>query len=351
MHSRRNFFNGLLGVSLTTLIPFNGYSSSNNLQLSVETRLFPTALKKGDTIGLIAPGYTFPDTVLEEAKITLNKMGYKPYYTERISNRHGYFSNTDEERAADLNHMFANTSVNGILCLRGGYGCTRIMQMIDYEMIKKKPKALIGFSDVTALLNGIYKITGLVSFHGPVGSTIDDAYSKKAFQHIVQKPQENQLIKNAVLAPKLKGNPEYERYVINKGKVQGRLCGGSLTLINALIGTPHEIDFTNTLVCIEDVEEAPYRMDRMLTQLIEGKTFKNAAGILFGVCAGCNESTNSNSFSLKEVILDRIQPLGIPAVYGMSFGHIAQNFTFPIGVCGEFDAEAMSLKLTEKPVS
>ena len=145
-------------------------------------------------------------------------------------------------------------------------------------------------------------------------------------------------------------NPEFERYTITEGSATGKIVGGSLTLINALIGTADEIDFTDAIVCIEDVEEAPYRIDRMLTQLIEGKTFNKAAGILFGVCAGCNESTNPISFSLKEVIMDRIKPLGIPAMYGMSFGHVENNFTFPIGTKAAMNATTIKFQLLEKAV-
>lgn len=345
MQSRRHFFSGLFSLSLSTLFPFS--SHANTIQ---RKRILPKALKKGDTLGLIAPGYTFPDEVLDEAVETLKVMGYEPYYTSRIYKGHGYFSNTDEERAADLNHMFANPLVDGILCMRGGYGCTRIMQRIDYELIKRNPKALIGFSDVTALLNGIHKETGLVGFHGPVGSTLDTDYNIASFQKILQGNKGYEFIENVTMDTPFRNKEEFEKYTITPGMVSGQLCGGSLTLINALIGTPHEIDFTDKLVCIEDVEEAPYRMDRMLTQLIEGKSFRNAAGIIIGVCAGCNESTNPKSFSLKEVILDRIQPLGIPSAYGMSFGHIKDNFTFPIGINAEFNAEKMTIRLLEKPV-
>ena len=300
---------------------------------------------------MIAPGYIFSEEILSTATNELQSMGYQVYHTEKISSRHGYFSNTDAERADDLNHMFGNKNVDGILCIRGGYGCTRILPLINYDLISRNPKPLIGFSDVTALLNGIHKMTGLVTFHGPVGSTLADTYYKKALINVVRKAKKNYVIGNAPLDDELKLNPEFERYTIYSGKAKGVLCGGSLTLVNALIGTPYEIDFTNKLVCLEDVGEAPYRIDRMLTQLIEGKTFRKAAGILIGVCKDCNSSTNSDSFTLKEVILDRIKPLGIPAAYGFSFGHVTQNFTFPVGTDAFFDADDLILKLTEKPVS
>lgn len=338
-----------LGLTATALLPqlvSAQTSPSQNLE-----RIFPKRLKIGNTVGLIAPGYSVKPDVLDDAKQALRVMGLKPYHTDRIIGNHGYFSNTDSERAQDLNEMFANAEIDGILCARGGYGCTRILSLIDYENIMRHPKVLIGFSDVTALLNGIQKETGLVGFHGPVGSTLNDPYSMKQLRNIVMHPKENFIIENIELQDLALGtDPEYERYTITKGTATGKLVGGSLTLINALIGTPHEIDFTGTLICIEEVEEAPYRIDRMLTQLIEGDTFTKAAGIIFGVFAGCNSSTNSDSFSLKEVILDRIMPLNIPAVYGMSFGHVENNFTFPIGINAKLNTQKMSLQLLEKAV-
>ncbi len=342
--TRRNFFNGLLGISFTTFLPTSSYGSQESLNKIVEP-LLPKALKKGATIGLIAPGYSFTTTTLKQTKKTLKQMGYKTYHTKRVSKPHGYFSNTDEERAADINEMFANKKIDGILCIRGGYGCTRIMHLIDYDTIKRNPKALIGFSDVTALLNGIHIETGLICFHGPVGSTIEETFSKKAFKDILENTTPTHSLINAILEETLKTNPEYERYSIHEGIANGHLCGGSLTLINALIGTPHEIDFTGKIICIEDIEEAPYRIDRMLTQLIAGKTFKKASGIVFGVCAGCDRPSKLNSFTLKEVLMDRIKPLGIPAIYGMSFGHIDQNLTFPIGAKATLNTTTMSIAL------
>ena len=350
MTSRRKFFTSALSISVSSLIPMQMYSNTASKSIHPKLKL-PKALRKGDTIGLIAPGYAFPENVLEETENTLKELGFKTYHTDRVLKRQGYFSNTDEKRAADINHMFQNSSIDAILCIRGGYGCTRIMDKLDYGAIAENPKALIGFSDVTALLNGIFKLTGLVTFHGPVGSTLDDDYSIKALEKVLSPFSQIITIENTELEVKYQSNPEYERYTITPGIATGRICGGSLTLINALIGTPYEIDFTDALVCIEDVEEAPYRIDRMLTQLIESKTFKNAAGIIFGVCAGCNESTNPNSFSLKEVIMDRIKPLNIPSAYGMSFGHVKQNLTFPIGINATFKTEGQTITLLEKPVS
>ncbi|MEX0288651.1 MAG: LD-carboxypeptidase [Flavobacteriaceae bacterium] len=349
MQKRRHFFKSVAGISLATMLP--GSLAGRSVQgLPVETPILPKRLKPGDTLGLIAPGYAISEEILEETKATLSEMGFNTHNTPGILGRHGYFSNTDAIRVKDLNSMFADPEIAGIICVRGGYGCTRILENINYDQIRRHPKVLLGFSDITALLNGIHQRTGLITFHGPVGSTLEDTYSISQLQQLVIKASENLEIRNAILEDHLPEEPEYERYTITKGKASGKLVGGSLTLVNALMGTPYEIDFTDKIVCLEDVEEAPYRIDRMLTQLLSGPTFKKAAGIMFGVCAGCNSSTNPNSFTLKEVVLDRIKPVGIPAVYGMSFGHVKQNFSFPIGLSATLDCDKKTLQLHGKAV-
>ncbi len=159
-------------------------------------------------------------------------------------------------------------------------------------------------------------------------------------------------VRNRILnVPKQYRNSEYYRYTITPGVAQGELIGGSLTLVTAMIGTPYELDFTDKLVFLEDVEEAPYRMDRMLTQLSEVDSFVKAKGIIFGVCKGCDRKRTTENFTLREVIMDRISPLNIPAVYGMSFGHIPQNSTLPIGIEASFNAYKKQLRLLEAAVS
>ncbi len=349
MLNRRSFVNLAALFSATSVLShFQPYQIPSNKS---EIRILPKRLKKGDTIGLIAPGYAAKLEVLQKTIQILKSLGFKTYHTNRVLGNHGYFSNTDIERAKDVNEMFANPKIDGVLCIRGGYGCTRILHLLDYDNIKNNPKVLVGFSDVTALISAIYKETGLVAYHGPVGSTLDDTYSQKYLEKVVARKKNTLTIKNAVLKEKeFLNDPVYDRYTITDGIAEGELAGGSLTLINALIGTPHEIDFTNKIVFLEDVEEAPYRMDRMLTQLLEGDTFTKAKGIMFGVCKGCDRQKEKGNFTLREVIMDRISSLGIPAAYGMSFGHVPNNFTIPVGVKASFDANKMTLKLLEPAV-
>ncbi|MBR9854243.1 MAG: LD-carboxypeptidase [Algicola sp.] len=351
MSKRRNFLKSVTAIGAASLLPQTSWGSEPKPS-TVLPKIKPKKLKIGDTIGLVAPGFAVKSEALYLTLEVLQKMGFKTYHTDRINGNHGYFSDTDEERAKDVNEMFANPNVDAILCARGGYGCTRILDMLDYELIQNNPKILIGFSDITALINTIYNKTGLVCFHGPVGTTIDDEYSLNYIKKVLMEPQDVLPIKNAILKdPKQYRNSEYYRYTITNGTAEGDLVGGSLSLVVAMIGTPYEIDFTDKLVFLEDVEEAPYRMDRMLTQLTQVDSFLKAKGIVFGVCNGCDRKRTTDNFTLREVIMDRIAPLGLPAAYGLSFGHVPQNFTLPIGTKAYFNASKKEIRLEEIAVS
>lgn len=350
MKKRRQFLKNAAGVGMACMAPSFLIGQSPSMEKSISP-VKAKALKKGDTIGLIAPGFAIAPEVLEQAKETLVKMGFIPFHTDRVLGNHGYFSNTDEERAADLNEIFANPKIDGVLCARGGYGCTRILHMIDYDIIRNNPKVFIGFSDITALLNAFYKKTGLVTFHGPVGSTITDDYSIALLEKVVMQKKSDQVLENKIFPVNAEfSKPEYDRYNICPGKATGKLVGGSLTLVAATIGTPDEIDFTDAIVCLEDIEEAPYRIDRMLTQLIHSKTFHKAAGFALGVFKGCDSLPSLKTFTLREVVMDRIAPLNKPAAYGLTFGHIDHNLTIPIGINASLDADKMELKLLESAV-
>lgn len=345
MIKRRHFLSGLLSISATTLLA--NTAKTPNI---TKKNLYPKRLEKGQTIGLIAPGFAVSQEKMAQMVFFLEQSGFKVFQTGRIG-QEGYFSNTDEQRALDVMEMFSNSNVDAILCARGGYGCTRILDLLDYKIIENNPKILLGFSDVTALIQGIYSKTGLIGFHGPVGTTIENQYAQSCIQDLLMNLSEQTTIKPVNLEENpYKSISEYQRYTIYPGIAKGKLIGGSLTLITALIGTPYEIDFTDCIVCIEDVEEKPYRIDRMLTQLLGSKTFKAGAGIAFGVCAGCDTEKSHTNFTLREVIENRISPLKIPAAYGLSFGHVPDNCTLPIGAESVFNANQLEITVTEPVV-
>lgn len=313
--------------------------------------LKPERLNYGDTVGLIAPGWQITEEELQEAIKQITELGFVPIYPERILSKNGYFSGTDEQRAKSINEMFLNPHVKGIFCTNGGYGCTRILDLIDYQTVKENPKIIIGYSDVTALLNAINQKTNLITFHGPIGRTVKYEYSASQLEKVLVNPKQKLTIESyQEHLDNAKDKPEYNRYTITPGKATGKLTGGNLTIITSLIGTEYQLDFTDKIVFIEDIGEEPYRIDRMLTQLIETGELQKASGIVFGIMKGCDKSDETiapNSFTLREVIEERIKPLNIPSVYGLSFGHLDNNFTIPIGIKAKLDTDKMTIELLE----
>jgi muramoyltetrapeptide carboxypeptidase len=333
-----------------TLVLIIGASNFLNGQALVK----PNRLHLGDTIGLIAPGWLITEAQLKESIEQIKQFGYVPFYSQRILGVNGYFSGTDKDRAADLNEMFLNPHVKAIFCVNGGYGCTRILNLLDYKGIERNPKILVGFSDVSAILNAIQQKANLVTFHGPYSRTIKYDYNSSQFNSIAVNPASNFVIESSEEdLKKSTEKAEYSRYTITSGSAIGQLIGGNLTIITSLIGTNYQLDFTNKIVFIEEVGEEPYRIDRMLTQLIEAGELQKAAGIAFGIFQDCEKSDRTyapNSFLLKEVIEERIKPLNIPAVYGLSFGHNKNNFTIPIGINAKLNADAKTIELLETAV-
>ena len=349
---RRNFLKSAsLATAVTTIKPTSLFAQGKVKQIPL-TSIKPKRLVKGNTIGLIAPGSFIDEDELKETIQNLENLGFKTVHTDRILARFGYLGGTDKQRADDINEMFSRRDVDAIVAVRGGYGCTRILPMLDYQAIKNNPKILVGYSDITALLYGIYRKTGLVCFHGPVGISTFNEYSVDNFEKVLMKPQNKTLLFDADESK----NPDnaYKPITIRSGKATGELVGGNLSLIVSVIGTEYDVDTEGKLIFIEEVGEEPYRVDRMLTQMIEAGKFDKASGIVCGVFSGCkpkgSKSGITNSFTVQEVLFDRLYNLKIPVAYGMSFGHITNKFTLPFGVNAEFDSLDQTLTLLEPAV-
>ncbi len=310
----------------------------------------PKRIKPGDRVGIVAPGSYISEKELIETVTNLKKLGFKPYYTENILKRHGYLAGTDEERVADLHEMFSNPKIDWIIAARGGYGCTRILPMLDYNLIKNNPKVLMGYSDITALFYAIFKQTGLITFHGPVGISTFNDFSIDYVKKVLFAPD-----KGVVLKSKVENyNGDTIPFTIRSGKARGRLVGGNLSLATAVIGTKYDVDYSGKIVFLEEVGEEPYRIDRMLTQMIEAGKFEKAAGIVLGKFWNCEVKKDKpefdNSLTLNEVLYDRLFGLGIPIFYGASFGHITNKFVLPFGVKAEMDASEKTITLLESAV-
>lgn len=346
---RRNF-NKLMALS-PVMLGVNTIKSSDEDLFCKSKLIKPTALKQGDTVALVSPASPINPDKFQNAITNLENMGLKPKYTNAVFSKSGYLAGSDDERLADFHNMIADPEVKAIWCLRGGYGCTRILHKLDYALIQKNPKIIIGYSDITALLLAIFQQTGLVGFHGPVaisevfspftGSQVAAIlFGNTTIPHII--PYQTQSLEKFVAGQ--------EPYVINAGKCSGELTGGNLSLLVCLPNTKYAPSYKNKIVFIEDVGEKPYRIDRMLTFLIESTDLRNASGIVLGVFHDCEASDPETSMTLRQVLTDRLGPLNIPCFYGFTFGHVVDMSTFPIGIKANMDTASMTVNLLEQSV-
>ena len=342
---RKKFLKNLT-LSFLAISSFS-YADYLNTYRRADKIIKPAKLKKGDRLGLIAPGEFITEEELITSIDNLEALGFKISYTKNILSRNGYLAGTDEQRASDLNEMFSRNDIDGIVAARGGYGCTRILPLIDYNLIEKNPKVLLGYSDITALHMAIYSKTGLVSFHGPVGISTFNEYTVSNLKNILLYSLENLTLYNAEDDEHNNSNS----FTIISGKSSGRLIGGNLSLMVSLIGTPYDFDPSGKLIFIEEIGEQPYRIDRMLTQMIEAGKFEKASGIILGEFVDCEPDKNDlNSFSLKEVLYNCLFNLNVPVIYGMSFGHIKNKLTLPIGINAELNSISQTITLLESAV-
>ena len=303
----------------------------------------------GDTIGLITPSSSITEAKLLLAQENMKNLGFKVKLGKHVNAINGYLAGTDEQRLEDLHDMFADDEVDGIWCIRGGYGVGRILPKINYKLIRKNPKVLIGYSDITALLLAIYQKSGLIGFHGPIAAATWTDYTIKHIKGVLMNPTKSYNIEYADENDAIE-DVSYRTKVIKSGKAKGELTGGNLSLLVAMAGTDFKWKVKNKIVFIEDIGEKPYRIDRMLTQLLQSSDLDKAAGIVLGVFEGCQAKESDRSLSLMETFEDRLGHLDMPIIYGLSFGHISNNITLPVGVEAEMDTASRSLRLLEMGV-
>ncbi|VAW28908.1 Muramoyltetrapeptide carboxypeptidase [hydrothermal vent metagenome] len=351
MPDRRAFLKSIAMFGVLSAMPnLEAFSQTNLLKVKRSPiKILPKRLEQGDVIGLATPGSPISEDQLNETVEKLESMGYKTYYKPSVLSEYGYFAGTDQERADELMHMFTNNDVDIVMCVRGGYGSIRILDLLDFEEIRKNPKIFIGYSDITALLSSVYERTGLVCFHGPMGISDYNDYTLKSFDRVLVNPRSRykypyQREENT------ENNPEFDFYTITGGIAEGELIGGNLSVLASMAGSDFETDFENKIVFLEEVEEKTYRVDRMLTQLVQATNLRKANGIVLGVFYKCNIN-DKPTLTLKQAIADILKPLNIPVAYGFPFGHIKIKMTLPTGINAKFNATRRVLKLTEKAVS
>jgi muramoyltetrapeptide carboxypeptidase len=340
--SRRHFLKSgsLFGVS-AFVIPISQIDSFNFTESN--GILKPKKLTKGSRIAITAPGGTIwdPNDVVRFKQL-LQNMGYIAVLGETLTKKHGYLAGTDEERSAELMSFFTDKSIDGIIAMRGGWGCARLLDKIDYDTIKKNPKVLMGFSDISSLLNAIYIKSGLVTFHGLVGLNTWNEFSTTIF---------NRVVCNGEKCLFSIENPLKKEFItINGGKAKGRLLGGNLSVISGMLGSPYFEIPENSILFLEETNEEPYVVDRLLTHLKLAGIYEKLKGIIFGQCSKCLAEVPDQSMPIIEVIREHFSHLKIPVSYGLPIGHVANKWTLPIGIDVEMDADIGSIVLLESAV-
>jgi len=310
----------------------------------------PPRLRLGDTVGLIAPANaTFLQVELDLARETLEALGLRVKAGAHLLDRYGYLAGRDADRAADVNALFADRDVRAVLALRGGWGSARLLPHLDYAAIRRHPKVLMGYSDVTALLNAVHARTGLVTFHGPVGISTWTPFSIESMAAVLFEGDTPTLANPVELRDGLV-QVEDRIQTITAGRARGRLLGGNLTVLTAIVGTPYLPDLDGAILFLEDTGEAVYRMDRMLTHLKLAGLLGRIKGFVFGRCTDCKPGEGYGALTLDEVFADHVKPLGVPAFRGSMIGHIDRQFTVPVGLPAEIDADAGTIRLLEPAV-
>lgn len=299
----------------------------------------PPMLARGDRIGLIAPASPPTDDDIGRARAHVASFGLRPVLGDYVRAQDGYLAGSDAQRAADFNRMARDPNIRGIVAIRGGYGTMRILDMLDYAAIEGDPKVVMGFSDVTAILNAVTMRSGVVTFHGPLGAH-GSSWSGSARDYIRRLLFSSQPVGPLQIR---------DAQTIVPGRAQGRLAGGNLSLVASLVGTAFAVPARGALLFFEETEEAPYRIDRMLMQLDLAGDLRSARAILVGRCTKC--AGEGPSQSAQEVIAGRLRSVDRPAVGGAPVGHIPAQWVLPIGVYAELDATAGTLTLLETAVA
>ena len=340
MTHRRDFLKKAGAAALS--LPLLGFSSGaeENAPLPI---IKPPALKPGDTIGVTAPaGAVFNPAHIEKFTAILQGLGFKVKLGKTLTGKYGYLAGSDESRAAELNSFFRNDNVHGIIAMRGGWGCARMLHLVDYGLMRKNPKVLMGFSDITSLLMAAYTKAGLVTFHGPVGYSGWNDFSVDYVKRTLIQKETVIMLQPAFCKDKL--------CTIRKGTAKGTLIGGNLAVVASMMGSAYVPDWKNKILFLEETDEEPYRIDRMLTQLKLAGVLDNISGFIFGECVKCDPEEPEKSLTLMQVLDDHIKPLGIPSFYGSMIGHIENKFTLPVGIEAEMDAGEGTIRLSEPAV-
>jgi muramoyltetrapeptide carboxypeptidase len=336
---------------LAAALPLPGLLRAQQETATAAT-LRPRRLQPGDTIGLVAPsGAIYERAPYELAHEALKALGFKVREGAHLRARHGHLAGTDEQRAGDVNAMFADPAVHGILAMIGGAGGARMLSRVDYGLVRRQPKFLGGYSDLTALVNAVHARSGLITFHSPMAASDWNEFSTAQFRATVM-AAEAVLMRNPVPAGDSLVPREGRIEVLRGGRARGRLVGGNLAVLVGLAGSPYWPRFDGALLFLEEANEYIYRVDRMFSTLELSGALARVAGVVLGGFTNCGPGDGKHgSLTLDEVFDRFLLPLDVPVYRGASFGHIRRKFTLPVGGLAEMDADAGTLRLLEPVVA
>jgi muramoyltetrapeptide carboxypeptidase len=287
----------------------------------------PAALRPGSTIGIVAPASNIKQDLLDQGCRELESLGFKTYYRPDITTSYRYFSGTRERRLREFLDMLKSSDIDAIFCARGGYGSGQLIPDIDPDLIRANAKIICGSSDISMLLNWVER-AGVVSFHGPMVAT---AIRQGTAGY------DRQLLINLVQGKRAVRFPVDHTKVLRPGLAEGRLIGGCLSVVVAAIGTKNEIDTRDSILILEDQDEKPYRIDRMITQLRHAGKFEGVRGVIFGEMLNCLQNSNQG-YTLEEVLVDLLSDFTFPILYGFATGHTSRaNVIVPFGVRSRLD--------------
>lgn len=311
----------------------------------------PPRLARGSRIALVAPaGPLLEQDDLVRAQSLCRALDYEPVLGAHAGGHYGYFSGTDEERLADLNAALRDPAVDAVWCIRGGYGVTRILDGVDFDALARRPRAVIGYSDITALLAAVTRRAGLVAFHAPMARAEMPRFSRLHFERVLAVPQPAGTLEPLPPPPDVLMPQEHRVTTIRGGVAEGPLAGGNLTLLQCLIGTAYFPDLDGALLFLEDVNEDLYRVDRMLAHLRMIGALARLRGVLVGRFTGLKRDLGDGALGVDHVLGHYLRPLGVPVLAGLPIGHIDAQWTLPVGVRARLDADAGTVALLEAAV-
>ena len=301
------------------------------MQIKEKKSIKPRCLMPGDTVGIAAPAGPFDPTKFMKGKAVLESMGFRTFFDEGIFQKHGFFAGTDVQRADQVNRLFADPAVQAVICARGGYGSMRILRFLDFKLIQNNPKIFVGFSDISVLLFILHARCSLVTFHGPVITTLANTDEQTIAAML-----------KVMTADKIFDQKTKKGISLKPGVCSGVVVGGNLTTLCHLVGTPYTPNFNGKILFLEDRGEAPYRIDRMLTQMKLAGCFEGLKGIFLGSFEACGKLDD-----IFRIVQEVFNDVNIPILSGFEIGHARVNITIPIGLRATLDADRQILTFHE----